>query len=153
MMLFVSCHAMIQPINSAVRLRGGRVWNSIEASYLFRRQRRLHRLPRNKFSTIPQVQDDEHRADRKAPFNSSGGSHAARTPTLRKSLGQHVLKDYGMIKKIVDKANVKSNEKVFELGPGTGNLTIHLLERAKKVYAVELDPAMCQATRERVEKL
>eukprot|EP01138_Halocafeteria_seosinensis_P004875 gb/GECG01004986.1/.p1 GENE.gb/GECG01004986.1/~~gb/GECG01004986.1/.p1 ORF type:complete len:407 (+),score=23.51 gb/GECG01004986.1/:1-1221(+) len=83
-------------------------------------------------------------------WSSSTGTN---TPRLRKGLGQHVLKDYATIKKIVDKANIQSADRVFELGPGTGNLTIHLLERAKKVYAVELDPAMCQATRERAQKL
>jgi 18S rRNA (adenine1779-N6/adenine1780-N6)-dimethyltransferase len=31
---------------------------------------------------------------------------------------------------------------VLEIGPGTGNLTQLLLERAKKVIAVELDPRM-----------
>ena len=31
---------------------------------------------------------------------------------------------------------------VLEIGPGTGNLTMKLLERAKKVVAVEVDHRM-----------
>ena len=31
---------------------------------------------------------------------------------------------------------------VLEIGPGTGNLTMKLLEKAKKVVAIELDPRM-----------
>lgn len=43
---------------------------------------------------------------------------------------------------IVDKAGVKSTDVVLEIGPGTGNLTMKLLEKAKKVVAIELDPRM-----------
>jgi 16S rRNA A1518/A1519 N6-dimethyltransferase RsmA/KsgA/DIM1 with predicted DNA glycosylase/AP lyase activity len=42
----------------------------------------------------------------------------------------------------VDKAGIKTTDVVLEIGPGTGNLTMKLLERAKKVVAVELDPRM-----------
>jgi len=31
---------------------------------------------------------------------------------------------------------------VFEIGPGTGNLTVELLKRAKKVICVEFDRRM-----------
>lgn len=47
-----------------------------------------------------------------------------------------------MVQSIVDKAGVKSTDVVLEIGPGTGNLTMKLLERAKKVIAIELDPRM-----------
>lgn len=43
---------------------------------------------------------------------------------------------------IVDKAGIKSTDVVLEIGPGTGNLTVKLLEKAKKVIAIELDPRM-----------
>lgn len=47
-----------------------------------------------------------------------------------------------MVKAIVDKAGVKGTDTVLEIGPGTGNLTNLLLQQAKKVIAVELDPRM-----------
>ena len=57
-----------------------------------------------------------------------------------KSKGQHILKNPLVVQSIVDKAAVKSTDVVLEIGPGTGNLTMKLLERARKVIAVEVDP-------------
>lgn len=61
---------------------------------------------------------------------------------FHKSKGQHILKNPLVVQSIVDKAGLKSTDVVLEIGPGTGNLTMKLLERAKKVVAVELDPRM-----------
>jgi 18S rRNA (adenine1779-N6/adenine1780-N6)-dimethyltransferase len=47
-----------------------------------------------------------------------------------------------VVEAIVDKAGVKNTDVVLEIGPGTGNLTMKLLERAKKVIAVEVDHRM-----------
>ena len=47
-----------------------------------------------------------------------------------------------VVQSIVDKAGIKSTDTVLEIGPGTGNLTMRLLEKAKKVIAVEVDPRM-----------
>jgi 18S rRNA (adenine1779-N6/adenine1780-N6)-dimethyltransferase len=47
-----------------------------------------------------------------------------------------------VVQAIVDKAGVKPTDVVLEIGPGTGNLTMKLLEKAKRVVAVELDPRM-----------
>ena len=58
---------------------------------------------------------------------------------LRKRLGQHLLINSDVVRRIVDAACVRPEETAFEIGPGTGALTLHLLERARAVYAVELD--------------
>ena len=42
----------------------------------------------------------------------------------------------------VNQANLKPTDKVLEVGPGTGNLTVKILEKAKHVTAVEADPRM-----------
>ena len=47
----------------------------------------------------------------------------------------------------MDKAGIKSTDVVLEIGPGTGNLTMKLLEAAKRVVAVELDTRMVRAPR------
>lgn len=47
-----------------------------------------------------------------------------------------------VVQAIVDKAGIKSTDVVLEIGPGTGNMTVKLLEKAKKVIAIELDPRM-----------
>ncbi|CCH40580.1 Dimethyladenosine transferase [Wickerhamomyces ciferrii] len=57
-------------------------------------------------------------------------------------LGQHILKNPLIAQGIVDKANIKPSDIVLEVGPGTGNLTVRILERARKVFAVEMDPRM-----------
>ncbi len=44
-----------------------------------------------------------------------------------------------MVDSIVDKAGIKSTDITLEVGPGTGNLTVRLLERSKRVVAVEFD--------------
>ena len=63
-----------------------------------------------------------------------------------KSKGQHILKNPLVLQSIVDKAGIKSTDVVLEIGPGTGNLTMKLLEKAKKVIAVEVDPRMVRHT-------
>ncbi|KAF5386285.1 hypothetical protein D9757_008624 [Collybiopsis confluens] len=47
-----------------------------------------------------------------------------------------------MAQAIVEKANLKPTDKVLEVGPGTGNLTTHILSQAKHVTAIEMDPQM-----------
>ncbi len=59
-----------------------------------------------------------------------------------KSKGQHILKNPLVVQSIVEKAGIKSTDVVLEVGPGTGNLTMKLLERAKRVVAIEIDHRM-----------
>ncbi|KAK1294152.1 hypothetical protein QJS10_CPA16g01645 [Acorus calamus] len=59
-----------------------------------------------------------------------------------KSKGQHILRNPLIVDSIVQKSGIKPTDIVLEIGPGTGNLTKKLLEAAKSVIAVELDPRM-----------
>ena len=61
---------------------------------------------------------------------------------MQKSKGQHLLKNPMILSEIVNKSGIKSTDTVLEIGPGTGNLTMLLLDSAKKVIAIELDPRM-----------
>ncbi|KAF8865067.1 dimethyladenosine transferase, partial [Acephala macrosclerotiorum] len=67
------------------------------------------------------------------------------------NVGQHILKNPGVAEAIVQKANLKPSDVVLEVGPGTGNLTVRILEKAKKVIAVELDPRMAAEVSKRVQ--
>eukprot|EP01133_Synstelium_polycarpum_P010263 gene10263-11970_t len=69
---------------------------------------------------------------------------------MNKSYGQHLLKNPLIIDAIVDKSQLKSTDTVLEIGPGTGNLTVKLLENCKKVIAVEVDPRMAAELQKRV---
>lgn len=61
---------------------------------------------------------------------------------MNTDIGQHILKNPGVAQAIVDKADLKQSDVVLEIGPGTGNLTARILEKAKKVVAIEQDPRM-----------
>lgn len=66
------------------------------------------------------------------------------------NLGQHILKNPLVAQGIVDKAQIKPSDIVLEVGPGTGNLTVKILEQARKVIAVEMDPRMAAELTKRV---
>ncbi|KAF9057590.1 S-adenosyl-L-methionine-dependent methyltransferase [Panaeolus papilionaceus] len=65
--------------------------------------------------------------------------------------GQHILKNPATAQKIVDAANLKPTDTVMEVGPGTGNLTVKILEQAKMVHAIEMDPRMAAEVIKRVQ--
>ena len=69
---------------------------------------------------------------------------------MQKSKGQHLLKNPMILNEIIAKSGIKPTDTVLEIGPGTGNLTMLLLEAAKKVIAIELDPRMVAQLLKRV---
>ena len=60
------------------------------------------------------------------------------------------MKNPLVVKSIVEKAALRGSDIVLEIGPGTGNLTVKLLEQVKKVIAVEFDPRMVAELQKRV---
>ncbi len=56
-----------------------------------------------------------------------------------RALGQNFLCDPQMISKIVRLAGVKKGDKVLEIGPGLGSLTLGLCEAGANVTAIEID--------------
>lgn len=58
---------------------------------------------------------------------------------FKKDFGQHILKNPLIIQGMVDKSALLPTDTVLEVGPGTGNLTVKLLERAKTVISCEID--------------
>lgn len=61
-----------------------------------------------------------------------------------KSLGQNFVLDGGTVRKIVRQADVAAGERVVEVGPGLGSLTLGLLEAGADVVAVEIDPVLAR---------
>jgi 16S rRNA (adenine1518-N6/adenine1519-N6)-dimethyltransferase len=57
----------------------------------------------------------------------------------RKRFGQHFLHDPGVLRRIVDAINPVPGERIVEIGPGRGALTLPLLERCGRVEAIEID--------------
>ena len=56
-----------------------------------------------------------------------------------KRLGQNFLVDAGVVRAIVDAADISPADTVLEIGPGIGTLTQGLAESGARVVAVELD--------------
>lgn len=63
----------------------------------------------------------------------------------KKSLGQNFMLDDGILATIVDKASIKEGDAVLEIGPGTGNLTRHLLAAGAHVVSVEKDTMLYES--------
>ena len=57
---------------------------------------------------------------------------------FKKRFGQNFLTSEKVLSRIAENAD----EGVLEIGPGVGSLTDFLCDRAKKVVAVEIDPAL-----------
>lgn len=61
-----------------------------------------------------------------------------------KTLGQNFVHDAGTVRKIVREAGVTAGDRVLEIGPGLGSLTLALLESGAVVSAVEIDPTLAE---------
>lgn len=69
--------------------------------------------------------------------------------TASKSLGQNFLINDDIINKTIEASNISKEDLIIEIGPGLGTLTCKLLEKAKKVIAIELDKRMIEILKER----
>jgi 16S rRNA (adenine1518-N6/adenine1519-N6)-dimethyltransferase len=61
-----------------------------------------------------------------------------------KSLGQNFVIDSNVCTKIVRTAGVTAEDIALEIGPGLGSLTLAMLDAAKSVIAVEIDPRLAE---------
>ncbi|GAA3914763.1 16S rRNA (adenine(1518)-N(6)/adenine(1519)-N(6))-dimethyltransferase RsmA [Microbacterium invictum] len=64
------------------------------------------------------------------------------TPT--KKLGQNFVVDANSVRKIVQVAKVTASDRVVEVGPGLGSLTLAILETGAPVTAVEIDHRLAE---------
>jgi 16S rRNA (adenine1518-N6/adenine1519-N6)-dimethyltransferase len=62
----------------------------------------------------------------------------------KKSLGQNFLADPNTARRIASLAAVEAGDRVLEIGPGLGSLTLALVERGAQVRAVELDVVLAE---------
>ncbi len=58
----------------------------------------------------------------------------------KKSLGQHFLRDSNIARKIVNSVEAADDDRVVEIGPGTGALTVPLAEKFPDLHVFEVDP-------------
>ena len=69
--------------------------------------------------------------------------------TANKRLGQNFLISEEVVDGIIDGSNINKDDFIIEIGPGLGTLTSRLVEKAKKVVCIELDPKMVTILEER----
>ncbi|XP_057762559.1 ribosomal RNA small subunit methyltransferase, mitochondrial [Arachis stenosperma] len=84
--------------------------------------------------------------------NNGGGGNSEKEESFRfyKSRGQHILVNPRILDTIVRRSAINPTDTVLEIGPGTGNLTLKLLEAAHRVVAVEIDDRMVHVLEKRV---
>ena len=66
---------------------------------------------------------------------------------LTKSLGQNLLHDQNVLRRIVKAADIQPNDEILEVGPGLGALTEHLLPGIKTLIAIEKDKRLAEHLR------
>ena len=66
-----------------------------------------------------------------------------------KRFGQNFLIDDSILEGIVENANITKNDLVIEIGPGLGNLTDYILDRAGFAVLVEIDKKMIDILNDR----
>lgn len=59
-----------------------------------------------------------------------------------KTLGQNFVIDPNTVRRIVRTSGVGPGDRVLEVGPGLGSLTLALLEQVDRVVAIEIDPVL-----------
>ena len=71
----------------------------------------------------------------------------------RKRFSQHFLHDQNVIERILTTFNPKPGEKIIEIGPGKGALTIPLLQQQHELEVVEVDRDLAKAISEKCKDL
>jgi 18S rRNA (adenine1779-N6/adenine1780-N6)-dimethyltransferase len=67
--------------------------------------------------------------------------------------GQHILKNPTIAQNIVDRASLQPTSHVLEIGPGTGNISLRILQQIPhgRLTAIEADPRMAAELLKRVQ--
>ncbi|MGH7769427.1 MAG: 16S rRNA (adenine(1518)-N(6)/adenine(1519)-N(6))-dimethyltransferase RsmA [Candidatus Binatia bacterium] len=65
----------------------------------------------------------------------------------KKSLGQNFLVHDRVLESILRLVDLTPEDEILEIGPGLGSLTRRLAERARRVWAVEVDPFLVEKLR------
>jgi len=79
--------------------------------------------------------------------------HPATGLPLSKRKGQHIIHNKGVLNKIIEAADIRSADAVYEVGCGTGELTVPLLQLARRVHTVDIEARMVSETECRASQL
>lgn len=70
---------------------------------------------------------------------------------MKKYLSQNFLYDPTILRRLIQSAELSSEDTVIEIGPGPGRLTMMLSQKAKEVIAIELDRKLYSDLKEKIE--
>jgi len=65
---------------------------------------------------------------------------------------QNFLIDPKIIARLVEEIKIEKDDLILEIGAGTGILTSFLVEKARKVWAVEVDEKLCEILKKELGK-
>jgi len=68
---------------------------------------------------------------------------------LSKALGQNLLHDQNVLRRIAQAADLQPDDQALEIGPGLGGLTEHLLASVRELTAIEKDKRLHEHLRDR----
>lgn len=69
-----------------------------------------------------------------------------------KKLGQNFLLDRNIHQEIIKHSHLDEKERVLEIGAGLGHLTQCIIQKAEKLWSVEIDKALCHLLRARFNR-
>jgi 16S rRNA (adenine1518-N6/adenine1519-N6)-dimethyltransferase len=69
----------------------------------------------------------------------------------KKRLGQHFLRDKGIVREIIKRARFGESDQVLEIGAGLGALTLPLSESVQEIIAVEKDFRLTEMLRKKLQ--
>jgi 16S rRNA A1518/A1519 N6-dimethyltransferase RsmA/KsgA/DIM1 with predicted DNA glycosylase/AP lyase activity len=70
-----------------------------------------------------------------------------------KMLSQNFLKDYKLVRRLINKSNITKKDLVIEIGPGQGIITKELAKQSQKVLAIEKDPVLVKKLKRNLKEL
>jgi 16S rRNA (adenine1518-N6/adenine1519-N6)-dimethyltransferase len=71
-------------------------------------------------------------------------------PARKPQLGQHFLRDEGFRRRLAESLALVADDLVIEIGPGHGEMTELLAQRAAQVVAIEIDERLAARLREKL---
>ncbi|KAI8833704.1 S-adenosyl-L-methionine-dependent methyltransferase [Chytridium lagenaria] len=86
-----------------------------------------------------------------ASTSTAAGGKSIQGPLFNKELGQHILKNPLVVTPLLFQGGVKTYGCRTEVGPGTGNVSVKIVPKCKKLTVVEMDPRMAAELSKRVQ--
>ena len=100
---------------------------------------------------MPKIKTKRHHGGSKDTSTADAAGGNRQGMIFNTGLGQHILKNPLVVNALVEKSALRPTDTVLEIGPGTGNMTVRILDQVKSVIACEVDPRMVAELQKRVQ--